>query len=290
MSFRPDSIELPESTFTILRDLIHERTGLYYENSKRDLLADKVYPRLIECNFNSFLDYYYLLKYDSGADFEWKHLMDALSVSETFFWREFDQIKVMVDVLLPSLIEKSKDASKADFFSLSQPIHIWSAACSSGEEPISIAIALQEAGLFEKIPINIYGTDASPRAISKAKEGLYRQYSFRALSPALQAKYFKQEGVHWRIDPSIHKRIQWQVTNITSPNEIAHFRNINFIFCRNVFIYFSDKSIQKTIQILSSKLTESGYLFISASESLLKFKTDFKLMDINQAFAYKKIR
>ncbi|BAI88627.1 CheR family methyltransferase [Arthrospira platensis] len=290
MSFRPDSLELSESTFIILRDLIHERTGLYYESRKRDLLADKVYPRLVDKNFDSFLDYYYLLKYDPDADGEWKCLMDALSVSETFFWREFDQVRVMIDVLLPSLIDKYKGGSKSDDWPIFRPIQIWCAACSTGEEPISIAMALEEAGWFDKVPINIYGTDASPRSISKAKEGLYRQYSFRATPPKIQDKYFDKEGNNWRIKPSIHKRITWQVANITCPHEMANFRNINFIFCRNIFIYFSDQSIQKTVKLLSERMAESGYLFVSASESLLKFETDFKLVDIRQAFAYQKKR
>src|SRR6185503_13558236 len=85
----------------LLRDLIHERTGLFYENGKSDLLTDKLSPLVIERNFNSFLDYYYLLKYDSDADREWKRVMDALSVQETFFWREVDQVRAVADFLVP---------------------------------------------------------------------------------------------------------------------------------------------------------------------------------------------
>lgn len=289
MTFRPNSLELPESTFVILRDLIHEKTGLYYESGKRDLLADKLYPRIFEWNFDSFLDYYYLLKYDENSADEWVSLMDALTVSETFFWREFDQVEALVNVLLPQYV-KDVLGGKLGWGSagMARPIQIWSAACSSGEEPISIAIALQEAGWFHRVPIRIYGSDASPRAIAKARAGLYREYSFRSLSPSLRRKYFVRDGHNWRIVPEIHDRIRWKVANLRSPDDLKFIDRAHFIFCRNVFIYFSDSSIQKTAKTLSEKLSAPGYLFLSSSESLLQLETDFQLREIDGAFLYVK--
>lgn len=287
MSFRPNSLELPESIFVILRDLIHERTGLYYEANKRNLLADKLYPRLLEWCFDSFLDYYYLLKYDENASEEWKNMMDALAVSETFFWREFDQIQALVNVLLPDYLAGILGGKwAAGCPSSSRPVQIWSAACSTGEEPISIAIALREAGWFGRVPIRIYGSDASPRAIAKARAGLYREYSFRALSPELRDKYFVREGQNWRVVPEIHGRIQWKVANLGHPEDFQSIVNPNFIFCRNVFIYFSEPSIRKTAQVLFEKLSNPGYLFLSASESLLQMKTDFQMREVEGAFYY----
>ncbi|MGC9525699.1 MAG: CheR family methyltransferase [Limnospira sp.] len=289
MSFRPDSLELPESTFVILRDLIHEKTGLYYELGKRDLLADKLYPRIVEWNFDSFLDYYYLLKYDEKEADEWNSLMDALAVSETFFGREFDQVHALVNVLLPQCVGGGAGGrSRACSGGIARPIQIWSAACSSGEEPISIAIALQEAGWFHRVPIRIYGSDASPRAIAKAQTGLYREYSFRSLSPELRHKYFVRDGQNWRIIPEIHDRIRWKVANLRSESDLTFIDCANFIFCRNVFIYFSDSSIQKTAKTLFQKLSTPGYLFLSSSESLLQLETDFKLLEIDGAFLYAK--
>src|SRR4051794_13880398 len=100
MTFFAESLGLSGSAFTLLRDLIHERTGLFYDNGKSDLLSDKLSPLVVERGFSSFLDYYYLLKYDAEADREWKRVIDALSVQETFFWREADQVRAVVDVLV----------------------------------------------------------------------------------------------------------------------------------------------------------------------------------------------
>src|SRR5258705_7955396 len=101
MPFSSDPLGLPDSAFGLMRDLIHERTGLFYDHSKSELLTDKLSPLVIERGFSSFLDYYYLLKYDGAADEEWKKVIDALSVQETYFWREMDQIRAMVDLLVP---------------------------------------------------------------------------------------------------------------------------------------------------------------------------------------------
>src|SRR6185295_467798 len=100
MQFYADTLSLPPGIFTILRDLIHDRTGLFYEDSKRDILANKLSPRAIKRGFDSFLDYYYLLKYDDATD-EWNYVLDALSVQETFFWREIDAVRALVQVLIP---------------------------------------------------------------------------------------------------------------------------------------------------------------------------------------------
>src|ERR1051325_10840286 len=104
MPFYTDTLGLPDSAFALLRDLIHERTGLFYENGKCDILTDKLSPLVIERGFNSFLDYYYLLKYDAQGVDEWKRVADALSVQETFFWREIDQVRAVVDQIVPEYV------------------------------------------------------------------------------------------------------------------------------------------------------------------------------------------
>src|ERR1044071_247743 len=149
MTFYSETLGLSGSAFVLLRDLIHERTGLFYDNGKSDLLIDKLAPLVIERGFSSFLDYYYLLKYDAEADEEWKRVADALSVQETFFWREVDQVRAVVEHLVPEYFSATRP----------QPLRIWSAACATGEEPLSIAMALAEAGWFERAPIEIYATD-----------------------------------------------------------------------------------------------------------------------------------
>src|SRR3984885_1122349 len=101
MRFSSETLQLSPGEFAILRDLIRERAGIFYEDSKRDLLADKLSGRAIERGFDAFIDYYYLLKYGPGAEEEWRSVLDALSVQETYFWRETDQVRALVDVIVP---------------------------------------------------------------------------------------------------------------------------------------------------------------------------------------------
>jgi chemotaxis protein methyltransferase CheR len=279
MRLFPQPLDLPESTFILLRDLIHERTGAYYEADRRDIFADKLLPRLGERGVDSFLDYYYLLKYDAAADEEWRHVMDALAVPETFFWREFDQVRALVEVLVPKYLASNP----------SEPLRIWSAACSTGEEALTIAIALNEAGWFYRLPVEINATDASPLAIAKARQGLYRERSFRNFSPQLREKYFqKQDGSQWRVVPDIHSRIKWGTANLYCEAEVKALARSPVIFCRNVFIYFSEQAIRKTVRLFYQNMPAPGYLFVGVSESLLRLTTDFELQEIGGAFVYVK--
>lgn len=283
MSFTSPSVPLPESVFVILQNLIHQETGLYFENYKRQMLADKLAPRLLAKNLNSFLDYYYLLKYDPLAEVEWQEVMDVLSVPETFFWREVDQIQALVTVILPQYYEKYLSRAIPQ-----KTLRIWSAACATGEEALSIAIALNEKGWFEKMPIEIYASDAAKSLIQKAKKGIYRDRSIRKLPLYYQQKYLSRVPDGWRISPSIHSKIQWHVANLMNPPDLEKIFPTDIIFCRNVFIYFSEKAVEMTANRFYSGLSTPGYLFIGASESLLKFETEFELTEIQDSFVYVK--
>lgn len=280
MRFDPSiPVKLSPTEFTILRDLIAERTGLCFNDNKRDLLEDKLSPLVLERGFSSFLDYYYLLKYDATAAVaEWSLLTETLRVPETYFWREFDQIQILVQTILPQYVALNPKL----------PLRIWSAVCSTGEEPLTIAMALNEAGWFERIDIEIVASDISHQAIEKARQGLYRGYSLRNLSLALQAKYFTAEQNFWRITPEIHRRVKWTNANLISKTEVAPLARAHFIYCRNVFIYFSEATVRQTVKQFFDFMPTPGYLFVGASESLLKLTTDFDLQEINGAFVYVK--
>ncbi len=278
MTFYSETLGLSGSAFVLLRDLIHERTGLFYENGKSDLLTDKLSPLVIERGFSSFLDYYYLLKYDDEADSEWKRVVNALSVQETFFWREVDQIRAVADVLVPQHFSVPRAV----------PLRIWSAACATGEEPISIAMALNENGWFDRARIEIHATDASSVAIERARRGLYRERAFRSLPAELREKYFTEENGVRRVAPELHSRIKWATANIMNESDVAQFATSPIIFCRNVFIYFSDDAIQKTVRQFAARMPEPGYLFTAASESLLRLTTTLQFQEIGGAFVYVK--
>ena len=278
MGINSESLGLPKGTDALLRALIHERTGVFFDNGKADLLTDKLSPLVIERGFSSFLDYYYLLKYDETARDEWRNVMNALSVPETYFWRETDQVRALVETVVPQWF-----AARGQ-----EPLKIWSAACATGEEPLTIAMALDEAGWFDRATIEIHASDASTTAIEKARRGVYRERAFRNLSPELRAKYFKREGAapSWRVREDLHGRVRWSVVNLIDEGEVAAPAAAHVIFCRNVFIYFSESAIAKTVRSFARHMRPPGYLFVGTSESLLRLTTDFNLEEINNAFVY----
>jgi len=274
-----DAASIRTAAWILLRDLINERTGMYFDQNSLDLMVDKVSGLMTERDLDSPADYYYFLKYDGEATGEWAKVVNAISVRETYFWREIDQIRSLVEVLVPQLCER-----------FSEPLRIWSAACASGDEPLTIAMALNQNRWFDRHPIEIYATDISPAALCVAEKGVYRERAFRNLPSDLRNRYFVRVPEGWEIDPHIRRRIIWRRANLTSRGDIEDLARCRVIFCRNVFIYFTEEAIRKVVKVYEEMMPQPGYLFLGAAESLLKFTTKFQLEEIGNAFVYMKGR
>ena len=273
-----DVLGFSESAFVLLRDLIAQRTGVYFAHDKRDLLADKLADLLAARGMTSYLDYYYLLRYDDGAATHWGELVDRLAVPETYFWRQPDQIVATATVL----------AARHRALRPGTPFRIWSAACCSGEEPLSIAIALAEAGVLDRQAVEIVGSDASEAMLARARRGLYGERSFRALPPALRDRYFRCEAAGWRIDPAIHALVRWTRANLMEAAEVAPMASSDVVFCRNVLIYFSDDTVAHVARLLAAGMPDHAHLCLGASESLTRVSSAFELVEVGGAFMYTK--
>ncbi len=272
----PRSLRVPDGISGLLRDLIHERTGIFFEDVRMDILLEKLEPHALEMGCQSFLDYYYALK--DNAHSEWNHAWDALSVQETYFYREMSQINALTQAILPAWFAKGI-----------RPFRIWSAACATGEEPYSIAIALIEAG-FALHPIEIAASDASPTALSKAASAVYREKSFRSSFPlALRDKYFTPVNGGSKLSSRVTNMVKFKRANLFEPGEIVPLAHAHAVFCRNVFIYFSPHAIRQTVATIATRMPSGGHLFVGASESLLRATTDFELKEIAGALAYVRI-
>lgn len=278
----PDTlgVRVPERTAELLRDLVHAETGMYYDAMRLTFLVDRLSTRAIERGFDSLLDYYYLLKYDADAAAEWARAIDALSVQETYFWREADQFAALTDVILPALAASSR-----------RPIRIWSFPCATGEEPLSIAMALSESGWWERAPIELVASDASEAALARAARRRYGGRAFRQLSDVMQRRYFEPaEAGAWQPKAELSARItQWTRVNAVKEHEVAAHAGADVIFCRNMFIYFDQQTIQRVVNHFADRMPTPGFLCIGSAESLLRLTSRFELRDLGGAFVYARV-
>jgi len=262
--------------FDLLRDLIGRELGLDFDGARASLLEDKLADVATRHGVRSHLDFYYMLRYDQEREALWAEVADVLAVPETFFWRQPEQILALVRGVVPALLARDPG-----------PVRIWSAACCSGEEPLSIAIALHAEGLaLDRFQIR--GSDASPRLLDRARRGIYGERSLRRLPEPLRARYFAPVEGGWRIDPAVHRAVEWRRANLVDPAEAAPLARADVVFCRNVFIYFSDEAVRRVVETLETQMPEDATLFLGAAESLARIPTRFQLQEIEGAFVYRK--
>jgi chemotaxis protein methyltransferase CheR len=270
-------VRIPPGTLILLRDLVHDCAGMYYDDTRLDVLSDRLTPLALARGFDSLLDYYYLLKYDA-ADDDWARAIDALSVQETYFWRELDQVQALSREILPRLTAAHQ-----------RPIRIWSLPCATGEEPLSIAIALTEAGWFSRAPIEIHAADASQAALERARAGRYGPRAFRQLPEPLRERYFDPvpDSNDWTVRRNIHNRVtSWRRLNAVQRSDLDALAGADVVFCRNLFIYFQEATVRRVVDMFADLMSSPGFLCVGAAESLLRITTRFDLQDIAGAYVY----
>jgi chemotaxis protein methyltransferase CheR len=274
------SLRIPDRTLHLLRDLVVTHTGLHYDDSRLHFLQDRLAPLAVERGFDSLLDYYYLLRYDADAPQEWIRAVDALSVQETYFWREADQLTALADDIVPALAQSGRDR-----------IRIWSMPCATGEEPLSIAMALTDAGWFDRLDIELHAADASESALTRARAGKYGERAFRQLSPARRARYFAETTPgQWSVSRELHDRVRsWTRVNAIRPEEWGSAAAADVVFCRNLFIYFEPATVERVVHAFATRMPSPAYLCVAAAESLLRLSTPFTLQTRGSAFVYVKL-
>lgn len=264
--------EMDSEIFENLRDFIYEKSGIFFEASKKYLLENKLSKRIQELKLRDYEDYLRFLK--TRKD-ELYNLFDAITINETYFFRHMQQIEVFLIVVSELLKQKPI-------------VNVWSAACSSGEEPYTLVIALMEK-YGQQIPARILASDISPEVLEKAKNGIYNDYAVKELTSALKQKYFDIEKNIYKIKDFVKNKVVFRQINLINDNEIKSVGKMDIVFLRNVLIYFNNESRQKVIdKIYNDILNKNGYLFLGATESISRLNTKFKLVHFKQALAYKK--
>lgn len=271
---------MTDAEFRMFAELVRRHTGLHFSQDSRFLLEARVKRRMRELNVDSYAGYHYMIR-SSPDDAEFSRLIDEVANNETYFFRGRRQLHALVDEVVPELLAARNGNART-------PIAVWSAGCSSGEEPYSIVMLALEAGLTPNVDLRVYASDVSRAMLRRAREGLYREASFRETEERLRQRYFTHKDSLWRISDGVKKHVHFVHMNLMDQTKIGLLGAMDVIVCRNVIIYFDPDGKQRTIKLFRDKLREGGYLLLGHSESLVHLSSEFELRQLKNDLVYRR--
>ena len=278
-------IEMSNHSFYALRDMIYERSGIFFPDQKKYILENRLIRRIEDSGFDDFEKYIYFLRHDPMRDKEFSALFNIVTTNETSFFRDINQLQVFESVVLP---QRVKEAEKTGY----RKLRIWSAPCSTGEEPYTLAMLL-----LSKFPgiqgtgwdIEIHGSDISECVLNSARRGEYNDYSIRNVPAPYLDRYFTKNGSgKYHVHPEVRGIVRLSHINLFDNLRLRIFRGMDIVFCRNVLIYFDEPAKKRVIANIYDCLSPGGYLFIGHAESLFNISRAFKLVNINNILFYQK--
>lgn len=265
-------MEITDKEFEIFQKIVMSLLGIHLSDAKRALVVSRLFSRLKQLNLNSFSEYLQYLSEAPDANKEITNFINRITTNETYFFREKYHFDFFKHQVLPKLSNNRKG----------EDIRIWSSACSSGEEPYSIAFIIYEF-LHQKFNFNsrfkILASDVSTKVLQKAEQGIYSAEEIKKVPEQEQRKYFHQiEKDKFQIIQEIRSLVTFKNLNLMS--ERYPFRaQMDVIFCRNVMIYFAEESKHYVVNKFYQHLNDDGFLFIGHSESLMNYRDKFKVLD-----------
>lgn len=275
--------KMDDATFIKFRDFIYQICGISFTENKKYLLEGRIAKRLEAHNLSSFDEYYRILTSVHQNNDELTSLFEAVTINETYFFRNPPQFEALEQVILPEIIA-ARQANPT------KKLRIWSAASSSGEEPYTIAMLIVDKikPLFPAFQFEVIGSDISAGVLEKARSGVYKEYAVRNMPAHYLNKFFSREGDRFILAPEIRNMVRYISINLYDTAAMRAMTNFDVIFCCNALIYFDTTAKQQVVANLYDSLNKSGYLFIGYSESLHGVSKAFKLVHFPKTIAYKK--
>lgn len=278
--FKPD-IKMSEDEFRQIRDFVYDYCGLYFDIESKYMLEKRLNKRLIQLHLGSFKDYYYQLRYSRNREDELSTVIDLLTTNETYFFREDFQLKTFIDEILPEIMRKKRGTGD-------RSLRIWSAGCSSGEEPYTLAMLMLQNPQLRRWDVEIIGTDISKEILSMARDGAYGKGSFRSIDDYYIDRYFTESDGRLRISDQVKQLVTISHLNLLDRKRVSLLGKMDAIFCRNVIIYFDLDAKKKVISCFHDQLHAGGFLLLGHSESLMNISTDFDLRHFTHDMVYQR--
>ena len=272
-------VSLSERDFERVREVLVRSAGLVFDECRRDSLAYSLGERLDACGLASVEDY--LARVDHDGD-ELQALLNAVTIQETHFFRNPPQFRALRQHVLPQLIRRAAAGNRT--------LRVWSAGCSTGEEPYSVAMLLRELlPLTDGWDVKVVATDVSTRALEAARTGRYTARALVAAPPDDVARWFVRSGDEYVVRPEVRDLVEFRHHNlVTEPVPFGLDERIDLLLCRNVTIYFSRDTTRRLMAQFHSALADGGYLFLGHSETLWQVNDAFRLVTLGDAFVYRR--
>ncbi len=276
-------LKVTNDEFLQLRDFIYEQCGIYIAETRKYLIENRLGNRLKELNLKTFGEYYYYLRFDANKRAELPKLFEVITTNETSFYRNPPQLQVFQESVLKQELDKLRAKG-------TKRLRIWSAGCSTGEEPYTMAIILHEVLKTEigSWDIKITANDLSEGVLASARRGIYTEYALRTTPQDIIRRYFRKEGANYHVDPKLKSLISFGATNLSDRMLLKRVERSHIIFCRNVIIYFDDEMKRQVIESFYDNLLPGGCLFIGHSESLHNISRAFKPEHHTGTIVYRK--
>lgn len=262
-----------------LRDFIFNSCGIWFNDSKLTVMANRVRTRMQARNITKPNDYLVLISSpDDRAEIE--GLINSITTNETYFFRYEAQFDIFLNVILPEIV-------KLKISENNRQLRIWSAGCSTGEEPYTIAMCVLEAVSFPKIwDIFLYATDISTDVLYKASDGKYSHSAIEKVPKRFLDKYFMDTNGEYVVNNKIKKMVLFEYSNLL---DAIFEKDFDLIFCRNVLIYFNDETKTVILNKFYDSLKDNGYLFLGPSEMIRGLADGYKMMNLRDAIFFKKV-
>ncbi len=276
-------LKIADEEFKLLRDFIYAKSGIWIAENRKYLLENRLANRIRLLNLKSYGEYFYFLQYDPRREVELNRLFESVTTNETSFYRNPPQLKVFQDKVLPEIIAAQRAAGQ-------KTLRFWSAGCSTGEEPYTLAIILNEVlkGELAQWNVRITAHDLSEAVLASAREGVYNEYTLRTTPRDIIARYFIPESGRFRLKPELKRLVQYSQLNLSDRELLKRVERSHVVFCRNVIIYFDDVVKRQVIGSFYDNLLPGGYLLIGHSESLHNLSRAFKPVHHPGAIIYRK--
>ncbi len=262
-------------------DFFYRKTGISLDPGRRYFIDKRLEERIAATGCASLREYLALVKFQhDGA--EMQALINAMTVNETYFFREDYQLDCLTRHMLNEIADR-KDPRR-------ERIRIWSIPCSTGEEPYSIAIAvLENWSRASDFDIEIIASDIDSHALAQAREGIYGERSLHRVTPRIRDAYFRPVDTdRWQIIADLRESIDFSLINVADPLAMARMRQIDVIFCRNLLIYFDDLSRRRTAAMFYDALNPGGFVALGHSESMSRMSSLFSPRKFPEALVHQR--